>query len=113
MSLGLAILLSPPVRPAEAAQNRPNIVFILTDDLDNRVSQYWERAAAQGLDDPLKKTRALINDKGLVFDNAFAPTPICCPARSTILTGKLGHNTGVLTNGGDQGGWATFVKNGN
>ncbi len=48
----------------------------------------------------------------MAFTNSFAPTPICCPARSTILTGQLGHNTGVLTNQGDQGGWATFVRNG-
>ncbi len=113
-SLGLVVLFSPATRPVKAAaQRQPNIVFILSDDLDNRTSPYWERATSKGLDDPLKKTKALINDKGLVFDNAYAPTPICCPARSTILTGKLGHNTGVLTNGGDQGGWATFVRNGN
>ncbi len=98
---------------AKAAEARPNIVFILSDDLDDRVSPYWERATSQGLDDPLKKTKALINDRGMVFKNAFAPTPICCPARATILTGKLGHNTGVLTNSGDQGGWKTFQRNGN
>jgi len=95
---------------AQAAQ--PNIVLILADDLDATTSEYWERATAAGKDDPLKKTRALLRDKGMTFSNAFAPTPICCPARSTILTGKYGHNTGVLTNGGDQGGWGAFVRNG-
>lgn len=95
------------------ASTRPNIVFILADDLDVTTSEYWERATAAGKDDPLKKTRALIKQRGITFNNTFAPTPICCPARSTMLTGKLGHNTGVLTNGGDQGGWHTFVRNGN
>jgi N-acetylglucosamine-6-sulfatase len=91
----------------------PNIVMILSDDLDDRISTYWDRATSQGLDDPLKKTRALIVDQGVRFVNAFAPTPICCPARATLLTGLYGHNTGVLTNGGPYGGWQTFMANGN
>jgi len=90
--------------PALAADQRPNIVLILLDDLDATTSPYW---------DALPKTRSLLQARGMTFDAAFAPTPICCPARSTILTGKYGHNTGVLTNGGDQGGWGTFYKNGN
>jgi N-acetylglucosamine-6-sulfatase len=102
-----------PVTEVHAQQPRPNIVFILSDDLDDRVSPYWERATAAGLDDPLRKTKMLVVDQGARFTNAFAPTPICCPARGTILTGKYGHNTGVLTNGGDQGGWDTFYQNGN
>lgn len=83
---------------------RPNIVFILADDLDSTTSPFW---------DAMPQTAALLRDRGVNFTNAFAPTPICCPARSSILTGKYGHNTGVLTNGGDQGGWETFVRNGN
>jgi N-acetylglucosamine-6-sulfatase len=98
---------------SSAASMRPNIVMILSDDLDDRISPFWERATSKGLDDPLKKTRALIVDKGVRFVNAFAPTPICCPARATLLTGLYGHNTGVLTNGGPYGGWQTFVTNGN
>lgn len=97
---------------AQAAA-RPNIVFILADDLDATTSEYWERATKAGKDDPLKKTRALLRDKGITFSSAFAPTPICCPARATILTGKYGHNTGVLTNTGDLGGMGAFIKNGN
>jgi len=89
---------------ALAADNRPNIVFVLLDDLDATASPYW---------DALPSTHKLLQERGVTFDQAFAPTPICCPARSTILTGKYGHNTGVLTNGGDQGGWGTFYKNGN
>lgn len=82
---------------------KPNIVYILTDDLDERTTPYW---------DVLPKTKQLLVDTGMTFTNSFAPTPICCPARSTILTGQLGHNTGVLTNQGREGGWSTFVRNG-
>lgn len=89
----------------QAAQSAPpNIVFILLDDLDELTMPYW---------DALPQTAALLRNSGIRFENAFAPTPVCCPARSSILTGKYGHNTGVLTNSGDQGGWETFVRNGN
>ncbi len=99
--------------PTPAASSRPNVVMILSDDLDDRISTYWDRATSKGLDDPLKKTKSLIVNQGVRFTNSFAPTPICCPARATLLTGLYGHNTGVLTNGGPQGGWQTFVNNGN
>lgn len=87
---------------AQAPQ--PNIVFILADDLDELTMPYWEA---------LPQTAALLRDQGIYFKKAFSPTPICCPARSTILTGKLGHNTGVLNNSGQYGGWEAFVANGN
>ncbi|ONH51089.1 sulfatase [Frankia sp. CcI49] len=89
---------------AASTTERPNFVLILADDLDQTTSPYW---------DAMPHTAALIRDSGLTFTDSFAPTPICCPARGTILTGKYGHNTGVLTNAGDSGGWATFAANGN
>ncbi|CAG5112325.1 Oidioi.mRNA.OKI2018_I69.chr2.g6551.t1.cds [Oikopleura dioica] len=67
---------------------RPNIVFILTDDLD----------VAMGGMTPLEKTRRLLGEAGATFSNAFASTPICCPSRSTILSGRYQHNTKVLNN---------------
>jgi arylsulfatase A-like enzyme len=36
--------------------------------------------------------------EGIEFTNAFAPTPFCCPARATILTGRYTHNHGLLHN---------------
>jgi arylsulfatase A-like enzyme len=85
------------------APGAPNIVVVLADDLD-AVTPYW---------DAMPRTKELIADRGLTFTRAAAPTPICCPARATILTGKLGHNTGVLTNGGEHGGWEAFATRGN
>lgn len=98
---------------AAVAAGKPNIVLIMADDLDVTTSEYWERADRAGKDDPLKMTRALLRDRGVTFSNAFAPNPICCPSRASLLTGKFGHNTGVLTNSGDQGGRTTFVNRGN
>ena len=82
----------------------PNIVVVLADDLDATTTPYWKA---------MPRTKELIADQGLTFSDTISTTPICCPARSSLLTGKLGHNTGVLTNGGPQGGWGAFVANGN
>lgn len=89
---------------ASANDNRPNIIFILADDLDIATSPIWGA---------MPNAARLLRDQGITFTNAFAPTPICCPARASVLTGKYGHNTGILNNAGDFGGWETFVRNGN
>jgi len=94
----------PPAPPGpDVPADRPNVVMILADDLDATTTPYW---------DAMPRTKELLADEGLVFDNAFSPTPICCPARATILTGQYGHNTDVLTNGGEHGGWESFVEGG-
>ncbi|CAH1118684.1 unnamed protein product [Phaedon cochleariae] len=66
----------------------PNFVLIITDDQD---------LLLDGLV-PMKNTLKLIANEGKTFQNAFVNTPICCPSRSTILTGKYAHNTGVTNN---------------
>lgn len=78
---------------------RPNIVFILLDDLDQLITPYWEAMTLTG---------ALLRDPGLTFEQSFSPNPICCPARATLLTGLCSHNTGVLTNKSEFGGWTAF-----
>ncbi|XP_041934313.1 N-acetylglucosamine-6-sulfatase [Alosa sapidissima] len=67
---------------------KPNIVLILTDDLD----------ADMGGMVPLNKTRKLIGDSGISFTNAFVASPLCCPSRASILTGKYPHNHHVINN---------------
>lgn len=71
-----------------APASQPNIIMILTDDLD---------LTQRGMD-PLNQTRQLIGSAGATFSNAFVSTPICCPSRSTILTGRYQHNTRVFNN---------------
>ena len=55
----------------------PNIVLFLTDDLDCELGGVT----------PLAKTKQWVGDEGVTFDNAFVVVPICCPSRSSILTG--------------------------
>ncbi|XP_043940233.1 N-acetylglucosamine-6-sulfatase [Protopterus annectens] len=65
-----------------------NIVLILADDQDIQIGGMT----------PLKKTKALIGDVGVTFTNAFVVSPLCCPSRSSILSGKYPHNNLVRNN---------------
>jgi N-acetylglucosamine-6-sulfatase len=73
----------------------PNIVFVLTDDLDTASL------------DAMPRTRRLIAAQGVTFDHYFVNVAVCCPSRMTTLRGQYSHNTGVLTNGGGNGGFGT------
>jgi arylsulfatase A-like enzyme len=68
--------------------NRPNVLIIVTDD-----------QRATGTMQVMPATRRLFQKGGVRYPNAFAVTPLCCPSRATILTGRYAHNTGVWGNG--------------
>ncbi|MBW8485307.1 sulfatase family protein [Actinomadura parmotrematis] len=85
-----------PAAPAE----RPNIVYILTDDLSWDLVQHMPN---------VRKLQA----RGMTFDNYFVADTLCCPSRATILTGRYPHNTGVLTNDPPSGGFQVFNDRGN
>src|SRR5215207_413019 len=84
----------------EGPAEQPNIVFVLTDDLDY--------ASAQ----KMPQIRSRLIEEGLSFENAFVSHPICCPSRATILTGLYDHNHGVKGNAPPEGGFQTFVSEG-
>ncbi len=82
-----AAILPGPVRGGEAA--RPNSIFLLVDDprfddlgcMGNRIIQTpnLDRLAADGV----------------IFDNAFVTTAICCASRASILTGPHTRGHGI------------------
>jgi N-acetylglucosamine-6-sulfatase len=75
-----------------------NVIFILTDD-----QTYYELSA-------MPHVRQEIAAQGATFSRAYAPYPMCCPSRASLLTGQNMHNHGVRGNGGEFGGWARFVQ---
>ena len=91
-SAALLLPVSPALVRAQARvpiveqATKPNVIVIVTDD---------QREGLQ----VMKKTRAAFEGSGRVFPNAFVTTPLCCPARASIMTGKYVHNHGVMSNG--------------
>lgn len=71
----------PPPKP-------PNIVFILTDDQDVQLGGMT----------PMAKVKKLLQEEGTSFNNMFVTTPLCCPSRSSILTGRYSHNHHAVNN---------------
>jgi N-acetylglucosamine-6-sulfatase len=89
-----------PQGEAKEDSARPNIVFILTDDL--------EFASAQRM----PALRSQLIEKGTSFEKAFVSHPVCCPSRTTILTGLYDHNHDVRSNAPPSGGFEKFVSEG-
>lgn len=86
-----------PALPAGA--RRPNIVFVLTDDLATNLIQYMPNVGRMQRD-------------GVTFANYFVTDSLCCPSRSSIFTGRYPHNTGIYRNVGADGGYQAFVSRG-
>ena len=78
--------------PAPKSSPRPNIVFILVDDLR------WDELGIAG--HPFIKTPNIdrIGKEGALFRNAFMTTPLCCPSRASFLTGQYAHTHGITDN---------------
>ena len=64
----------------------PNVLIILTDD------QF------QGTLEAMPRTRFWFEEHGTHLTNAIVSSPLCCPSRASILTGRYVHNHGVLRN---------------
>jgi len=77
--------------------SRPNIVFVLTDDLSNNLVRY------------MPHVRAMMRH-GATFTNYFVTDSLCCPSRTSIFTGLYPHDSGVFTNVGADGGFWTFNR---
>ncbi len=74
------------------AQQRPNIIYIMSDDHDNdAISAYNKQFIQTPNIDRLAK-------EGMKFNKAFVGNSICAPARATLLTGQHSHKNGVIDN---------------
>jgi N-acetylglucosamine-6-sulfatase len=77
---------------ARPVERRPNIVFILVDDLR------WDDIRVAG--HPFVETPHIdrLAADGARFLNAFATTPLCSPSRASILTGQYARTNGIIDN---------------
>jgi iduronate 2-sulfatase len=78
--------------PAHASEPRRNVLFIISDDLNNFLGCYG---------DPLAKTPNIdrLAERGVRFDRAYCSFPLCGPSRNSMLTGLYPNSTGILANG--------------
>jgi len=74
---------------AGAQPARPNIVFVLMDDLR------WDEMEYPFVNVP---NIARIGREGMRFMNAFVTTPLCSPSRASFLTGQYAHKHGITDN---------------
>lgn len=88
-----SLLLIPWV--STSAQERPDVLFIAVDDLNN-----WVGALAGH---PQAKTPNIdaLAARGMLFTNAHTPGAACLPARTAILTGVSPFNSGIYSQQGD------------
>lgn len=60
--------------------DRPNVLIVLTDDQNPNMMS------------AMPKTLAWLEENGVNYVNTVSTTPLCCPARASVLTGKYAHN---------------------
>ena len=79
---------------------RPNIVVIMTDD------QRWDTVTPKFM--PNLTSRMVSGVNATYFTNSFVPNALCCPSRTSTLTGEYSHTTGVYNIKGTYGGFHVF-----
>ncbi|MBD0726524.1 hypothetical protein B6A10_15220 [Flavobacterium sp. L1I52] len=70
-------------------KKQPNIIFLLTDD------QRWDAMGAMGNSIIQTPNMDKLANNGILFQNAYVTTSICCVSRASILTGKYESEHGV------------------
>lgn len=99
-----ALLLAPlaALSAADAPAKKPNIVFILADDLGFETLGAYGAKEYQGLGAVRTPNLDALAKGGMRFGNCFA-TPVCSPARSEVMTGKYNFRTGFRDIAGRNG----------
>lgn len=88
IALGLLFSLA---QPARAAEKPRNVLFIISDDLNNELGCYGH---------PLVKSPNIdrLAARGVRFDRAYCSFPLCGPSRNSLLTGLYPNSTGIHSN---------------
>jgi len=81
--------------------DRPNILFISIDDLNDWVGPLGGNAQAKAKTPNMNR----LAERGMVFTNAHSPAMVCNPSRTAIMLGLHPSTTGIFNNGPD---WRTI-----
>ncbi len=87
----LGALAAPVVASAAAQSIKPNIVFILADDLG------WRDTTLYGSTYYETPNIDKLATRGMMFRNAYAASPLCSPTRASIMTGLHPARIGITT----------------
>lgn len=87
----LTALPCAPVFAQGASAGRPNVLFVISDDLNNYLGCYG---------DPRAKTPHIdrLASRGVRFERAYCTFPLCGPSRNSMLTGLYPNSSGILAN---------------
>lgn len=94
LAIGWLACLGHVVFVAAAADNRPNVLLIVTDD------QRPDTIGALGNDRIQTPNLDALVKRGTTFNRAVAPNPICTPSRAELISGRTGFRNGVFDFGG-------------
>ena len=111
-SLAALLLLSCLTTLSSSKDSRPNILLILTDDqvnprsllydtsIDNHICYTYFRGQDVELGSLqfMPKLQRHVGEAGAVYRRGYTTSPMCCPSRSSLLTGLYVHNHHVFTN---------------
>ena len=81
-----------------AVADRPNVVFLFSDDHAAHAISAYRQSLKYGVKLPPTPNLDRLAHDGMLFVNSFVTNSICAPARATVLTGQYGHLNGVMTN---------------
>jgi N-acetylglucosamine-6-sulfatase len=98
LSCAAAFAVGANVDAAPVAPARPNVVVVMSDDQTVQALQFQKHVLGE------------IGAHGATFANNFVNYSLCCPSRSTFLTGLYAHNHHVLGNAPPLGGFDRFER---
>src|SRR5688500_14569929 len=79
-------------RSSAAEPKRPNVLFLVSDDLNKFLGCYGDRTAKTPNIDRLAA-------RGVRVERAYCQFPLCGPSRNSFLTGLYPNSTGIFANG--------------
>ena len=89
----LSVFCGRPVHAQSQSEERPNVLFIVIDDLNDWIG------CLKGHPDALTPNIDRLAERGVLFTNAHCAAPACNPSRAAVFSGLLATRTGVWSNG--------------